>query len=253
MAHAQPFTTSDAHRVQLERAGLSSLAACRSFRGGVVVKALVPGRSTVRVDLAAAPSYFLKRVEGAATDEVVNEGHVLGQLRSIGLPVAEVAAIGAEPGFAALVTVALPVVGTLEREFAYPASAPAHASRRRRQVALLLRALHEAGVQHRDFYLAHLLAGEGDALFVVDFGRARMTPRLGLLRRSKDLAALDFSTPARVASDWARLRFLREYLGSRSRLRLRILALLARSRARRMRRHVERRVAQGAPNYHVTG
>jgi heptose I phosphotransferase len=113
--------------------------------------------------------------------------------------------------------------------------------------------MHGAGVQHRDFYLNHLLVGNGDELYVADFGRARMLPRLGWLKRIKDLAALDFSTPARVASEWARLRFLREYAGAGRRWRIRIAAALARSKARAMRRHVERRIAQGAPNFHVTG
>jgi hypothetical protein len=107
-------------------------------------------------------------------------------------------------------------------------------------------------VQHRDFYLTHILVGSAGGLYVADFGRARLFPRLGWLRRIKDLAALDFSTPARVASDWCRLRFLREYAGDSARWRLKAVAALVRVKARSIRRRVERRIARLEPNYHVT-
>jgi hypothetical protein len=120
-------------------------------------------------------------------------------------------------------------------------------------VASLVRELHARGVQHRDFYLTHLLVGADGGLYVADLGRARLLPRLGWLRRIKDLAALDFSTPARAASDWARMRFLREYAGASPKWRLRLVAWLVRSKARRMRRHVARQIARLEPNYHLSG
>jgi heptose I phosphotransferase len=171
----------------------------------------------------------------------------------MGLPVAEVAAVGAESDFAALITVALPVRETLEQELLRDPTheTPVDASRRSRQVAGVLRALHRAGVQHRDFYLTHVLVGVKDEIYVADFGRARMSPRLGWLRRIKDLAALDFSTPGRVASPWSRLRFLREYAGACPKWRLKAVAALVRLKADAMRRHVERRIAQLKPNFHV--
>ena len=68
----------------------------------------------------------------------------------------------------------------------------------------------------------------------------------------KDLAALDCSTPPRVASEWSRLLFLRRYTGRVARWRLKFLAALARWKSRAMRRHVERSVARLEPNFHAS-
>jgi heptose I phosphotransferase len=253
MVRPVPFTVSPAHRERLEKSGLATLEQCRSFKGGATIKALVPGKTTVRLDSDGFP-YFLKRIEGPLAGEVVTEAHALGMLAELRIPVAEVAAVGAEGDFAALVTVGLPVRGTLEDELVHgrPGGPPAIAARRGRQVAAILRSLHRAGVQHRDFYLTHILVGAGDELYVADFGRARVLPRLGLLRRAKDLAALDCSTPPRVATEWSRLLFLRRYTGPVARWRLKFLAAFARWKSRAMRRHVERSVARLEPNFHAS-
>jgi heptose I phosphotransferase len=235
------------------RFGIATLEDCRSFTGGSTVKAAIEGRTTLKLE-AEGQAYFLKRVQGPDASEIANEAHVLGNLRSLGLPVAEVVAVGSEGDFAALVTVGLPVRGTLEKEVLEESPEGGRdVSRRSRQVASILRRLHKAGVQHRDFYLTHILVGLRGELYVADFGRARMLPRLGWLQRIKDLAALDYSTPARVVPEWSRLRFLRWYAGPKPKWRLRLLASLTRAKARAVRRHVERRVAQLRPNFHVTG
>lgn len=81
---------------------------------------------------------------------------------------------------------------------------PSPALRRRLIVAVaeLARAMHAAGLQHRDFYLAHLLAdarklraGEV-ALAVIDLHRAPLRSPLPLRWRRRDLAALLYSVNA---------------------------------------------------------
>jgi tRNA A-37 threonylcarbamoyl transferase component Bud32 len=248
MVRPVPYTVSPAHRERLEKSGLATLEQCRSFQGGATIKALVPGKSTVRLD-ADGCAYFLKRIEGRLAGEVATEARALGMLAGLRIPVAEVAAVGAEGDFAALVTVGLPVRGTLEQELG--GAGARVVSQRSRQVASILKLLHRAGVQHRDFYLTHILVGAAGELYVADFGRARILPRLGWVRRIKDLAALDSSTPPRVASDFSRLLFLRRYTGPVARWRLKILAALARRKSRAMRRHVERSVALLRPNFHA--
>jgi heptose I phosphotransferase len=86
-------------------------------------------------------------------------------------------------------------------------------------VAELARRMHDAGVNHRDFYLCHLLADtraleQGRIeLAVIDLHRAqlrRATPKRWLLR---DLAALDFSSRSLDLTRGDRLRFIASYTG----------------------------------------
>ena len=86
-----------------------------------------------------------------------------------------------------------------------------------RQVALFTRALHAAGVNHRDYYLCHLLAdtdllAKGEVrLAVIDLHRAGVRRRVPKRWRLRDLAALLYSSAdARLTRrDW--FRFVRDY------------------------------------------
>jgi hypothetical protein len=247
-----PLTVAPRHEAALASRGLVRFADFWRFPGDTPVKALVPGRATVRFQ-AGGGGFFLKRIEGAAAGEIPNEARALGILGSAGLPVAEVAAVGVEGSQAVLVTTALPVTGNLEQLLCRvsPPIGSAEARRQLRDLVALVRSLHEAGVQQRDCYLVHVLVGENGSLHLVDFGRARVLGRLSLLSRVRDLAALDFSTPERVAGPVLRLALLGRYLGTRSRPWRFFVARLVRWKSRRIRRHVERRVRAGEPNFHL--
>ena len=88
-----------------------------------------------------------------------------------------------------------------------------------RELARLVRTLHDAGLNHRDLYLDHVLAsaaalraGRVD-LALIDLHRAglqRRVPRRWLLR---DLAALSFSAAHEGATKTDQFRFLRHYTG----------------------------------------
>ena len=86
-----------------------------------------------------------------------------------------------------------------------------------RQVALFTRALHAAGVNHRDYYLCHLLAdadllAKGEVrLAVIDLHRAGVRRRVPKRWRLRDLAALLYSSAdaSLTRRDW--FRFVRDY------------------------------------------
>lgn len=112
-------------------------------------------------------------------------------------------------------------------------------------VAGLVRRMHEAGINHRDLYLVHVLRRADGTLCVLDLHRAQMRRRVPQRWRAKDLAALAFS--ARAAGGAGRrdeLRFLRTYRPGSLRSSLREERGLWRDVARRARR-LQRRGARG--------
>ena len=78
-----------------------------------------------------------------------------------------------------------------------------------------VRRFHGTGLVHRDLYLCHVFmqAGDGEPMFrLIDLARM-FRPQFRVLRwRVKDLAALNYSTPAGVTTAADRLRFLKRYL-----------------------------------------
>ncbi len=80
---------------------------------------------------------------------------------------------------------------------------------------------HSPGYAHRDMYLSHIFFNDRaplhDAFRFIDLQRV-IQPTFHRRWVVKDLAALNYSTPARVASRTDRLRFLRRYLAIRDRV-----------------------------------
>lgn len=242
MPKRRELTPSDDVRQALADAGLADDDAILAAEVGSVVKAAVAGHEVRQIG-----DLYVKRVTGNHR-EITNELDVLVHLREAGLPVAEPVAVAVKPPTAALVTRALPVVSTLEQRVLGKDDALGFAA----PLADLVRRLHHAGVNHRDLYLGHVLVGADDALWLVDLGRAEKRRRIPRHRIVKDLAALDFSTPSRIASEAVRLRFLYRYLGSgATRRQVVALARAARRKSLKMRRHAERKIARGDSNIHV--
>ena len=121
------------------------------------MKAKLPGRDVRRVE-GGDRTYFVKRVRGRGAPELLNEAAILNRLRRLGLPVAQPVAVGAEDELAAMITVGLPVATSLESVLLEDAS-PARRSALAVRVGEILRDLHAAGVNHRDFYAGHILLG----------------------------------------------------------------------------------------------
>ena len=139
-----------------------------------------------------------------------NEYQAAGHLKTHGLNTLEVAAYGRTGWNPAqrrsfLITDEIAPVVSLE-QFCLPWLQTPPPVRLKRdllqRVAEIARTMHAAGVNHRDFYICHLLLTQPDRtpqdippIFVVDLHRAqlrRRVPRRWLIR---DLAALCFSSP----------------------------------------------------------
>ena len=104
-------------------------------------------------------------------------------------------------------------------------SATTIALRRRvmRSVALVTRAMHDSGVNHRDYYTWHLMvenrkfAGGEVELAIIDFHRAQVRRRVPDRWRKRDLAALLYSSGSIgwVLNRSDLFRFVRDYTGER--------------------------------------
>ena len=86
-------------------------------------------------------------------------------------------------------------------------------------LADLIARFHRAGYAHRDLYLSHIFfdpaAASQPSLHLIDLQRV-IRPRYRAMRWVvKDLAALNFSTPADLLSRTDRMRWLTRYLGQR--------------------------------------
>jgi hypothetical protein len=98
-----------------------------------------------------------------------------------------------------------------------PAAVPAWRDRREiiRQLALIVRRLHENELFHRDLYLCHVFltrnAGGEVVLQVIDLARMLEGPWNSRRWRVKDLASLHYSSPAGLVTRADRLRFLYYY------------------------------------------
>lgn len=224
----------------LAAAGLDSLEALFDpTRGESLDKpGLDPWRERVRLSLDASGGrgmLYLKRYRdppasarrevirsetGAATVAEV-EWSWLNRLRDSGFPCPEPVALGGkhENGRelrSALVTAAVPGV-SLEHWVLRQRHAPGATREVLVALAELIRRFHAEGTVHRDLYLSHVLydesASPAQSLYLIDLQRL-LRPRARWRRWIvKDLAALNYSTPATAASSVDRIRWLKVYLG----------------------------------------
>jgi len=156
-----------------------------------------------------------------------NEWLALHYLQVLGIPTMTAVAFGRGPGLARrrsfLVTRELAGMVNLETPAARrQAGGPAGGRRRARlieQIAAIIRTLHDNGINHRDFYLCHLLfdpaSADSDdpALHVIDLHRAQVRHRTPRRWRLKDLGGLYYSALDAGLTGRERLRFVRAYTG----------------------------------------
>ncbi|MBX3461143.1 MAG: phosphotransferase [Planctomycetes bacterium] len=254
-------------RPELEAAGLLSLDAIFTRRDLQVVKAALTERQTYRTVSPVGTTLYIKRYVDPAPEPfwgglfaqpfdspVQREFAVLRRLYKLGVDAPVPAACFEERNAgrivrAALITLGLPVHTNLEALARSPL-APARRQRLARQLGRILRTMHDGGVNHRDFYLVHILVGDGDRLYVTDLNRADIRKRVTHRWRVKDVAALLHSAPAGVtAADKA--RFLRAYLGRKGLRGARDFINAVIRKAARMTAHTRKQVARQQPNYHV--
>ena len=204
----------------------------------------VKSRRTIRFEVRLGErraTYFAKVHEGVGWGEIVKnlasfklpvtgsrlEYAACRHLAEQGIPAPRVAAFGRRgrnPARERSFVVCDALVGYASLEDvtdAWLADPPAPGVRRTLILALadLTRALHGAGVNHRDYYLCHVmadtaaLAGGEARLAVIDLHRARVRRRVPRRWMLRDLAALLFSALHLGVSRADRCRFLARYTG----------------------------------------
>ena len=196
------------------------------------------GRRTLRFE-QGGKSFFLKLHTGVGWSEILknllqlrlpvlsacNEYEAIRALEAIGVDTLAVAAFeerGANPAHRLSMLVTDDLVGTVSLEdfcadWASRPPAPALRIRLVRTLATIARAMHGAGINHRDFYLCHLhldlatVDDEQPRCHVIDLHRAQQRDVIPRRWQVKDLAGLYFSAMDCGLTRRDLLRFLRHY------------------------------------------
>jgi heptose I phosphotransferase len=79
-------------------------------------------------------------------------------------------------------------------------------------LADITRKMHRAGINHRDYYLCHILMDNREKLYVIDLHRVNVRNKVGKRWMVKDLAALLFSSLEVPVTHGQRLAFYKRYM-----------------------------------------
>jgi heptose I phosphotransferase len=198
----------------------------------------VPGRRTIKLRLGDR-TYFIKQHFGVGWSEIFKnllsgkwpvltaetEWRAIQKLGDIGIPTTPAVAYGVRGTNPArlqsfLVTEDLGNIISLETLCADWKANPPDAEFKRKlliKVAGLARRLHDAGMNHRDFYICHIcldntrLAQGEIYLYLIDLHRVGIRPVIASSDRLKDMAALYFSAMDAGLSKRDYLRVLKHY------------------------------------------
>lgn len=200
------------------------------------------GRRTLRVTLQGRP-FFLKEHQGVGWREIIKnltqlrlpvlgaerEFHAIRRLEDAGIDTLSVAAFGARGVNPArrhsfLLTDELTDMISLEElgeQWRLWSGSVRFKRALIRRVAEIARRMHDAGVNHRDFYLCHFLLPHEDVhnensqgpMHLIDMHRSRLRSPLPERWRIKDLGGLYFSVARFGFTRRDLLRFVRAYEG----------------------------------------
>ena len=81
-----------------------------------------------------------------------------------------------------------------------------------KNLADITRKMHSAGLNHRDFYLCHILVDSRERLYIIDLHRVDVRSTVGKRWMVKDLAALLFSSLEVPLTHGQRLAFYKHYM-----------------------------------------
>ena len=81
-----------------------------------------------------------------------------------------------------------------------------------KNLADITRKMHSAGINHRDYYLCHILLDDREQLYVIDLHRVNVREKVGQRWMVKDLAALLFSSLEVPVTHGQRLVFYKRYM-----------------------------------------
>lgn len=261
------ITTDPAFDTRLRAAGLLDLDSLFTRTDLQPVKAKLAERQTLKHTLPDGCTVYIKRYPklrkpgllklAAGPSPARREWMALTMLGHAGVPTIKPLALleqceGRHVTRAALITLGLDAPQTLEDVFRAGAVPAARKHAITRELARITRKMHDAGINHRDYYLVHIRVGPGDKLFVTDLNRADLRKTVPERWIVKDLAALHFSAPAHSVSRADRARFVAAYTGKPLRECTSLIKAVIR-KAERMGRHTRKKVEAGAANYHLPG
>ncbi len=200
----------------------------------------VPGRRTMRVEIAGKP-YFVKQHFGVGWREIFKnllslrlpiisaktEWQAIQRLNTLNIPTTPAAAYGCRGNSPAtlrsfLLTEDLGEIVSLEDFCRDWVTRPPALKQKRilmREVSRIASTIHDNGLNHRDFYICHLcldsrkLAAGKIYLYLIDLHRMQVRAKLPTSARMKDMAALYFSALDIGLTQRDCLRFLRQYRG----------------------------------------
>ncbi len=197
-------------------------------------------RQTLRFELAGN-AYYRKLHRGVGWREIVknliqlrlpilgakNEWLALNKLRALDIPTLEPVAYGEQKKNIAkkmsfIVTRELAGVVQLDHYFQQHSVDIKEKIVLLRKVAEIARAVHAAGINHRDFYLCHFMlelesvaqwrqGGAEPKLYIVDLHRAQLRSKVPKRWQIKDLSSLYFSSFDLGFTRYDYLRFMRDY------------------------------------------
>lgn len=211
-------------------------AAAEQLEGAVYRE--LEGRRTLRFEHQGR-GYFVKIHRGVGWGEIIknllslrlpvisarNEWRAIERFQALGLDTMTPVAYGLKGGNPArrhsfLITEELTPVTDLEqltRSWAENPPPPAFRRALIRRMAIIMRVMHQGGINHRDCYLCHFLIhtpvdySKPPRPFVIDLHRAQLRSRVPVRWKIKDLAGLYFSSLHLLLSDREKLSFLRWY------------------------------------------
>lgn len=196
------------------------------------------GRTTQRVKLGEK-FYFIKQHRGVGYHEIIknllqlrfpvvsakNEWHAIHKLETLNIAVPHVAGYGERGKNPAtresfILMEELAPVKSLEEVFAtWQTSPPAFTLKQNiiAEAARIAHTMHEHGINHRDFYICHLLLDQTEPeahevkLFLIDLHRACMRESVPERWVIKDLAGLYFSSLTAGLTKRDKFRFMKYY------------------------------------------
>lgn len=215
---------------------------CAAGQDGEVFRAR-EGRRTLRF-VANGRSYFLKYHAGIGWKEILknlsqakwpvvsamSEVRAIEAVTQAGLDTMTLAAYGergSNPARIESFVVTDDLIDTLSLEDVarlWDGKPPVQLKRQLiRRLAQIAKRMHDAGVNHRDFYLCHFLIKQADfdaynfdtPLYLIDLHRAQLRKKVPRRWLVKDLGGLYFSAAPLVLTRTDLLRFVRDYSSCR--------------------------------------
>jgi heptose I phosphotransferase len=219
----------------LDASGLDSFHDFMQLEG-TVVKSAVRERSTQRLELAGATVYVKKHFFPGIREILknllrlrfpvgaLNEWRALLAFHAYNIPTMTPICAGRKPLLwkiekeSFLLTDDLGKTSRLEDFLQVNCFAPCRGEvlekkgRILKNLADITRRMHRSGINHRDYYLCHILIDNQERLYVIDLHRVDVRDRVGKRWMVKDLAALLFSSLELPVTHGQRLAFYKRYM-----------------------------------------